>query len=161
MAAQPKTADIIPLHKPNDTTTASVKKWGKQVCALGFSVVPSLIFKAQARLGLNATQLAVLLQISDHWWSASDLPFPSKATIGERLDLSPRQIQRYLTELEDGRFIKRIERKAKHRGQLSNYYDLTGLVNKLKKLEPEFTKVALQNKQVTQKGGVPKDSIAE
>jgi len=105
-------------------------------------------------LGLNATQLVILLQIADHWWHMENHPFPSKATIGERLDLSARQIQRHLTELEKGGFIKRIERKAKHKGQLSNYYDLSGLVGKLKKLEPEFTKVALQNKQVTKKGGI-------
>lgn len=161
MATQQKSAEVIPLHKPNDTTLASEKKWGKQVCALGFSVIPSLIFKAQARLGLSATQLAVLLQIADHWWSAGDLPFPSKSLIAERLGLSPRQIQRHLTDLEKGGFIKRIERKVKHKGQLSNLYDLTGLVSKLKKLEPEFTKVAQQNKQITQKGGIPKNVVSE
>lgn len=133
---------------------ASEKKWGKAVCDLGFSIIPSLIFRAQARLGLNATQLAVLLQLADYWWDQDRHPYPSKATLGERLQLSPRQVQRYITELERGGFVKRIDRFASHKGRLSNQYDLSGLVAKLKKLEPEFREVDALKKQVSRRGGV-------
>lgn len=146
---------VVPINKASELNS-SEKKWGKKVCALGFSVVPSLIFKAQARLGLNATQLVILLQIADHWWTKDDLPYPSKATIGERIGLSARQVQRYLTELEQGGFLTRVERKSKHKGQLSNFYDLSGLVAKLQVYEPLFTDHVTKSKALTKKGGVLK-----
>lgn len=132
----------------------SAKKWGKPVLGLGFCVVPSLLLRAQARLGISPVQLAILLHIIDHWWYAELLPFPSKATIAARCNLSPRQVQRYLAELETRGYLKRIDRFVDHRGQLSNYYDLSGLVAQLKKLEPEFTSVEEVRRQVAKKGGL-------
>lgn len=154
MAANTKSANVVPLRAAKPDSKSSEKKWGKAVCDLGFSIMPSLIFRAQARLGLNATQLAVLLQLADYWWDSERHPYPSKTTLGERLQLSPRQIQRYITELETAGFVKRIERYATHKGRLTNQYDLSGLVAKLKKLEPEFRKVAEEKKQVSRRGGL-------
>ena len=39
-------------------------------------------------------------------------------------------------------------------GQQSNEYNLTGLVKKLQKLEPEFSEVKEQAKNVTKRGGL-------
>jgi predicted transcriptional regulator len=121
---------------------------------LGFSVLPSLIFRAQGRLGLNPTQLAVLLQIADYWWDQERKPYPGKNALSERLGLSARQIQRHIADLEAAGLVKRIERRAAHRGKLSNAYDLSGLVEKLKKLEPEFRQVQEMKRQVTRRGGL-------
>lgn len=154
MSAQPNTAEVVPLRPPKSTQLASEKKWGKAVIALGFSVLPTLLFKAQRRLGLNANQLILLLHLAEHWWERDRLPFPEKATLAERMNLSPRQVQRYLTELESAGFITRIQRYAAHKGQQSNYYDLTGLVGKLTELEPEFREVKEQAKRVGKRGGV-------
>ena len=140
------------------TELESEKKWGKAVMDLGYSTIPSLIFRAQARLGLSPIQLALLLHLVDYWWKRAQMPFPSKATLAERMNLSPRQIQRYLTDLEDGGFIQRVERFAGHKGQQSNEYNLNGLVRKLQKLEPEFSTVKEQAieqaKNVTRRGGL-------
>lgn len=125
----------------------SEKKWGRAVMDLGYSMVPSLIFRAQARLGLSPTQLVLLLHLADYWWHRAQNPFPSKAALAERMHLSERQVQRYLTELETGGFITRIERFAGHKGQQSNEYNMNGLVEKLKKLEPEFRQVKEQAKE--------------
>jgi len=134
--------NVVQMHRKAEKE--SEKKWSLAVMKVGFSIVPSLIFKAQARLGLSPTQLALLLHLVDYWWHRSQMPFPSKATLADRMNLSERQIQRYLTELENGGFIERIERFASHQGQQSNKYNLIGLVNKLKKLEPEFRQVKEQ-----------------
>jgi DeoR/GlpR family transcriptional regulator of sugar metabolism len=100
----------------------------------------------------------LLLQLADYWWHRAQMPFPSKAALAERMGLSQRQIQRYLTELEKGEFIERVERFAGHKGQQSNEYDMTGLVKKLKKLEPEFSQVREQAKEqaknVVKRGGL-------
>lgn len=151
-----QTAKVIDFQEETKKAgKASEKKWGKKVMKLGFCIFPSMLLKAQARLGLSAQQLAVLLQIIDHWWEPNRWPYPSKKTLAGRLSLSDKQIQRHIVELEKGGFLKRIPRYASnHKGKLSNQYDLSGLVEKLKKLEPEFTEVAKAQKAVEGKGGV-------
>lgn len=131
---------VVELH-PQKAARASEQKWGKKVMDIGFCIVPSLLLRAQQRLGLNPTQLAVLLHLADHWWHVDRKPYPGKKALGERLGLSPRQVQRHLAELDKAGLIKRIERTASHRGKLTNEYDLSGLVKRLKELEPEFREV--------------------
>ena len=118
-------AVVIPM-RPLTATKASERKWGKAVLELGFCIVPSLLLRAQRRLGLNATQLSVLMHLADFWWALERKPYPSKKTLGDRLGLGPRQVQRYIANLEEAGFVSRIERRAAHRGKLSNEYDLPG-----------------------------------
>jgi predicted transcriptional regulator len=113
---------------------------------LGFCIIPSLMLRAQARLGLNPTQLAVLMHLADYWWEAERKPYPKMETLGNRLKLGPRQVRRYIAELEEAGFVTRIERRAPHRGKISNEYDLSGLVSRLRALEPDFREVEEQVK---------------
>lgn len=151
------TAEVIPLHRSKEAVNASEKKWGKKVMQLGFCMVPSLLLRAQQRLGLSATQLAILMHLADHWWDADRKPWPSKATLAKRLNLSARQVQRYMAELETAGLVQRVQRRAAHGGIQSNMYDLSGLVDKLKELEPEFREVEEEvkasRKQVASRGG--------
>jgi len=117
------------------------QKWGDTVRGLGFTMVPSLLFKAQARLGLSPTQLVVLLQLLDHWWDLERHPWPSKETLSNKIGLKPRQVQRVVAELEKGGFLTRKDRFLPKGGKTSNEYNLTGLVEKLKKIAPEFKKI--------------------
>ena len=121
---------------------------------LGFCIIPSMLLRAQQRLGLNPTQLAVLLQLADYWWSQDRKPYPSKRALSDRLGLGPRQIQRYIAELEEAGLVQRIERRAAHRGKLSNEYDLSGLVERLKKLAPEIEEANEIKRQATRRGGL-------
>jgi len=130
------------------TEQVSEKKWGKAVMNLGFTVIPSLLFRAQRRLGLNPTQLAVLVQIADFWWDKERKPYPSKENLSLRLGIGPRQIQRHIANLEKAGLVQRIERQAARKGKLSNAYDLSGLVEKLKNLEPEFREAAEKTKEI-------------
>jgi len=141
------------------TSKASADKWGHQVIELGFCLVPSLLLRAQQRIGLNPTQLAVLLQLCDFWWDKERKPFPSKETLAQRLSLSERQVQRYVAELELAGLVQRIERRSSNGGKLSNIYDLSGLVERLQELEPEFREIAestkAARKAVTKRGYKP------
>ena len=150
-----KVAAVIPLNA-TQASRASERKWGRAVMKLGFSIIPSLIFRAQARLGLNATQLAVLLQIADFWWDQDRKPFPRLKTLGERLNLSARQVARYIDGLESAGLLAKKNRYVKGVGQVSNEYDLSGLVAKLAKLEPEFREVNEMKRKVSRKGGIGK-----
>src|SRR4051794_27753788 len=98
------------------STKQSAEKWGEEVITRGLCVLPSLLFRAQRRLGLNPTQLAVLLQLADFWWDPGRKPFPKKADLAERLSLSERQVQRHIAELEKAGFVRRIERTVARRG---------------------------------------------
>lgn len=141
------------------TNKASADKWGQQVIELGFCLVPSLLLRAQQRIGLNPTQLAVLLQLCDFWWDRERKPFPSKETLAQRLSLSERQVQRYIAELEQAGLVQRIERRGSNGGKLSNTYDLNGLVRRLQELEPEFRQAEetakAARKAVTKRGYKP------
>lgn len=126
---------------------SSERKWGKKVIELGFCIVPSLLLRAQQRLGLNPTQLAVLLQLCDFWWEEARKPHPGVKRLAERLSLSERQVRRYIAELEQAGLVQRVERRAAHGGKQTNIYDLSGLVKKLKELEPEFREVEDEAKE--------------
>ena len=151
-----KQAEVIDIRTKGVSSQASEMKWGRDVMKLGFSIIPSLLLRAQRRLGLNPTQLTILLHIADHWWDRDRKPYPSKQTLSERIGLSPRQIQRHIAELETAGLVQRVERRAAHRGKLSNEYDLSGLVEKLKKLEPEFREVQQMKRQLTRPRGILK-----
>ena len=152
-----KASNIVPLPKPNSTATklASERKWGVEVIGLGFCILPSLLFRAQERLGLSATQLAVIVHIADFWWSEDKVPWSTKALLGQRLGLGTKQIQRIVRQLEEAGYLKRIKR-VNQRGQRANGFDLSGLVAKLKKLAPEFEEVAEARRKVERRGGLKK-----
>lgn len=145
MNAKINTDNVVQMH-PKEALESD-KKWGAAVMKLGYTMVPSLIFWAQARLNLNATQLTLLLHLADFWWRRDTMPYPSKAELAERMRLSERQIQRLMAELEADNFIERKSRFHYKGGQQNNEYNMNGLVKKLKKLEPEFTKVRAEAKQ--------------
>src|ERR1700761_5830307 len=96
-----ETSKVVPFPAgvaPNKPTRAaklrSEMKWGVDVMAVGFCILPSLLFRAQHRLGLKSTHLAVILQLADFWWHDDNLPFPKKQTIAERVGLKEKQVQR-------------------------------------------------------------------
>ena len=151
-AREEPVSNVIQLPRAKAQKQAS-NKWGADVMALGFCILPSLLLKAQQRLGLNPTQLAVLLQLADYWWDKDRKPFPSKRELSHRLGLGERQIQRYIAELETAGLVVRIERITATRGRISNEYDLSGLVERLNALAPEIRAANEAKKQATRKGG--------
>lgn len=49
-----------PVEAASTTKSAMEERWGKNVIKAGYTVVPSIILRAQARLHINAVELAVL-----------------------------------------------------------------------------------------------------
>ncbi|MGE4307021.1 MAG: helix-turn-helix domain-containing protein [Novosphingobium sp.] len=140
-------AKVVPIGTKGkaDSRKASERKFGKPVMDLGFCIVPSLLMWAQARLGINPVQFNIIMQFADMWWDPERKPWPTKKLLSDRIGLSERQIQRQIAALEVAGLVTRIERTRPGRGKTSNEYDLTGLVSKLKKLEPEFTAMKEEN----------------
>src|SRR5262245_38545445 len=120
----------------------SERKWGREVMdAKGYCIVPSLLLHAQRRLKMTPSHLAIVMHLADYWWYAEGKPWPSKKTLGARVNLSARQVQRHLAQLEKLGLVARNERRSPLQGKLSNEYDLSGLVKRLKELAPEFKAV--------------------
>jgi hypothetical protein len=147
----PQTATVIKLPLPKKTKQRAEDKWSPQVMKLGFTPLPNLLLRAQGRLKLSPVMFNVLAQLAEHWWEADKDPYPAKARIAQRMGKSERQVQRYITQLEKGGFVERIQRYSGRKAQTSNAYSLKGLVQKLKALEPEFTKERELKKQRTKK----------
>src|ERR1700730_6233554 len=69
--------------------TPSYEKWG-EVARGGFQVVPDLLLKNQNALGLNPSELVVLLNVLMHWWYRDVKPFPGPTTISRRMGVTCR-----------------------------------------------------------------------
>lgn len=128
-----------------DTRTLS-KMWGKKTIDLGYTVIPSALLRAQARLGIGPSELAVLLHLMDHWWQPEEMPWPSKKTIAERLSISPRTVQRIIANLEKAQLVQRHERYHKTGGRTSNQYDLRPLVERLRPIVADMEKAREDSK---------------
>jgi hypothetical protein len=121
-------------------------KWSPEVLVFGYTALPNLLLRAQSRLKITPSQFNVLAQLTEHWWKAKEYPFPAKDRIAARMKKSPRQIQRYIAQLEKAGYIKRIERFTGRKAQTSNGYSFDGLINKLKAVAPKFRKEEEQRK---------------
>jgi len=155
MAIKPAVAKeqkVVALFSEKDKKE-SEKKWGKAVMSHGYCIFPSILLQAQSRLGVSAQEMVVLLQLAEHWWRADSKVFPKKEVIAQRVGLSSRQVQRHIQRLEE---LKLVERKERYRGGLrtSNEYDLKGLVEKLKAIEPDIAKAKKLTDAAKKAGGL-------
>lgn len=151
-----KPTKVVPIKPKADTRKTSEKKYGKPVMDLGFCIVPSLLMQAQARLGINPVQFNIIMHLADIWWDVAQRPWPKKQLLAERMGMSERQVQRQIAELESAGLVQRIERTRPGRGKTSNEYDLSGLVKRLKELEPEFTEMKQENQKRRKAVALPK-----
>jgi predicted transcriptional regulator len=152
-SAQKKTGNVSAMFQPKDMKE-SEKKWGKAVMALGYCILPSILLQAQGRLSVSSQEMMVLLQLAEHWWKADSKVFPSKDVIAERVGLSTKQVQRHIKQLEELKLVRRKERYNSGGSRTSNEYDLSGLVAKLKQIEPEITKAKKLKVAATKPGGL-------
>lgn len=123
-------------------------KWGKTLIAAGFTALPDVIFQYQKALKLKPLDVLILLHLASHWWRPNENPWPSKGRIAEAIDVDPRTIQRAISKMEGLGYVKRIERKAKAGDNLTNEYDLRGLVTAAQKFAEE--KIALKEKRLAE-----------
>lgn len=107
-----------------------------------------MIFQYQKALKLKPLDILILLHLASYWWKPNENPWPAKGTIADALDVDPRTVQRSIKKMEELGYIKRIERKAKAGDNLSNEYDLRGLVKAAKTHAEE--KIALKAKRAAE-----------
>lgn len=113
-----------------DGQTLAEAKWGDAL-GMGFTIVPGVLIRAQAKLGLDTTDLAILLNILLHWWKPGDWPYPPPSLIARRIGVSTRTVERRLESLEERNFLIRHRSEKSRDGLALRRIELTGLVLRL------------------------------
>jgi biotin operon repressor len=117
-----------PEPEQQPTLKENEKKWTKPLMDAGYTVIPAVILDRQQALLLDPVDVNILLQLLTHWWKADNLPYPSKKSIAERIGKTEKTVQRRIAKLEHAGYVKRVSRYSAAKGQLSNYYDFSGLI---------------------------------
>lgn len=110
---------------------AAARKWGEAARG-GFQLLPDVLLKSQAVLGLSAAEMVVLINLTMHWWYPDQHPYPRSTTIAQRMGVDVRTVQRALARLAELDLIERV--KVADGAADSAQINLSGLVSKLDKL---------------------------
>src|SRR4051794_26117310 len=82
-------AEIISFPNPAAKKPSSTERiWGKAVYGHGYAGIPSILIQAQRRLGINAMQMNIIIQLLDYWHEPSRKPFPTKRDLAKRMDVT-------------------------------------------------------------------------
>jgi DNA-binding transcriptional ArsR family regulator len=125
--------------KPSTAAAEKVleAKWGKTLIAAGWTALPDVVFQYQKALKLKPLDVTILLHLASYWWKPGENPWPAKGTIAEAIDVDPRTVQRHIEAMEKKGYVKRIQRRASEGDNLSNEYDLRGMIKAATKYAEE------------------------
>ncbi|MDP2618687.1 MAG: helix-turn-helix domain-containing protein [Hyphomicrobiales bacterium] len=141
MSTSNKADSVVLFPKESKRKPSSTERiWGKAVLKHGYTGVPSILIKAQNRIGINQTQMNIILQLLDYWIEPTRKPFPSKKDIAKRIGITGKTVQNNIRALEKAGLIRREMRKTASGDWNSNIYHLDGLVERVQELEPDFAK---------------------
>lgn len=116
------------------------EKWGKDVIDVcNWTAFPNLLLERQQALKIDPVQMNILLVLLRRWWSSGNMPFPSRKEIAETIGRDASTVTRHLKKMEDDGIIKR-ESQYRNGGQISNKYNLQGLLDKLENYAQEEKK---------------------
>lgn len=86
-------AEVISFPKGAARKVSSSERiWGKAVYDHGYAGIPSILIQAQQRLGINAMQMNIIIQLIDYWREPSRKPFPSKEELANRIGVTGKTI---------------------------------------------------------------------
>ena len=108
----------------NNSEKTFDKNWSRAIreCG-GFTMVPNLLLDEVFGLGLNTSQLVVLIVLIRHRWTRDGEIFPSYETIARQSGQSARNVKRCVEYLSGESLIHVIGSNG-----ISNRYDLEPLV---------------------------------
>lgn len=127
--------------KPQEKTSnksSTERIFGAKVYSHGYTGVPNILLRAQNRLGITPTQLTIIVQLLSYYYDPDRPPFPTKRELAKRIGITEQTIRINTKALEDAGLVTREQWKTTAGDYGSNRYHLTGLISKLKKLEPDF-----------------------
>lgn len=131
--------NVVSFPKPETRKPSSTERiWGRAVTAHGYTGIPSILIQVQRRLGITPLQMNIVIQLLDYWREPDRRPFPTKKDLATRINVTSKTIQNNIRQLEQAGLIRREMRKTASGDWNSNIYHLDGLVERIRKLEPEF-----------------------
>ena len=116
-------------NEPPDATNNPyriVARWGDELLDDGFTVLPNLILRYYAKLGMSPAEMMLVVHIVQFQWTEQN-PYPSLPGVAERMGLSRRQVNNYVSSLKRKGFLRVIQRTTAEGRQDTNEYDFTGL----------------------------------
>ena len=77
---QPAADNVVefPNAKTARKTSSTEAIWGKAVAGHGYAGIPSILIRAQGRLGLSPMQFNIIVHLLEYWRSPERRPFPTK-----------------------------------------------------------------------------------
>lgn len=135
--------------------SSSDRIFGSKIMDHGFTAIPNILLRAQGRLGLTTTQFNILAQLLSYYFDPSKPPFPSKRELATRIKITPQTLRINIKALEDAGFLVREQRLTSSGDFSSNTYHLDGLVEKLKKLVPDFDKERADRRKAREAAETP------
>ncbi len=123
------------------------QKWSKPLMDAGWTAIPTVLIERQKALGLDATDVNILLHLISYWWTADNKPRPSKSTIAAAMGVTPRTVQRRIAAMEKDGLIHREERRIPGKGSKPNRYHLDGLIKEALPYAEEKLKVRASREQ--------------
>lgn len=126
-AVTPSDSSVALPSPGRDGKKALESKWGKPNIAAGWTCIPNILIRRQKTLGLDPTDLNILLHLLAYWWDDGNLPHPSKETLAQAIGISASTVQRRIRSMEAGGLLKRVERRKEKDRSDTNLYDLTPL----------------------------------
>lgn len=124
-------------------TSTIRQRWGSAVQSgrIGYTAVPNILLRSQARLGVSTTEMVVLLNILLHWWEPDDWPYPHPGHIASRMGVSRRTVERALATFNTKGLVERLPGRSLNGGPYVRPYNLTGLVQTLQEFAGEMGEV--------------------
>lgn len=119
---------MITLERP---ATPSAQKYGTIILEDGFTQHPRAVDDYLNSLkALCSTEILLLIILSSYRWTAEQESYPSVRTLAERCGVSPRRVNQMTAHLVALGLLMKVERFSA-RSQISNYYDLEPLYNRV------------------------------
>lgn len=136
-AAPPAPTEIgPPTGKGRDKR--NIEKWGQTAWKSGWMGVPGILITHQARLGLEPSDLNVLLHLIARWWESNRKPYLGKKEMAKAMGgVSLRTVQRSLSRLRKASYIVQRPRMRADGSHTTPEYDLSGLVMRVNELAQE------------------------
>ena len=115
------------------------RKWGKDMMEARFTIVPNVLLERMHALGLDSTDLVVLLHLIKHWWKKENLPYPGINSIARMMNVHRRTVQRRLHKLtKQLMLVTAHERRSRYGDNETNLYSFEGLIAEATKLAKEM-----------------------
>ncbi len=120
-------------HDDSDYRYRFLSRFGSVILSGGIAAIPKALYMYSAELGLVPQEVWFVGYILAHRWTA-ELPFPSLRKMSVHTGVSPQMLHRYKNSLIEKGYLEVIPRTRPSGGRTSNYYDFSGLFERLELL---------------------------